>query len=537
MTACSKAPESAPTSAKNLPTAAPASAIPANPPAATVPAPMASAAGVAWFQGDIDAAFAAAKADNKPLFLYWGAVWCPPCNQVKATIFNRQDFVERSRFFVPVYLDGDKRSAQRQGARFKVGGYPTMILFNADGTEITRLPGEVDGEQYMRVLVAGMNGARPVKTTLAAALAPSGAAPAAKLTPEDWRMLAYYSWETDEQQLVANKDVPATLHRLAQACPADQPATAIRLGLKATAAAAAVKGAKPRDDKGAREQVLEVLADNALARENFDLVTESAGDIAGYVTLPAGGERAALIAVWDAALERFVADPRLSATDRLTALDARIDLAKLLAAPKGALPDSLVASVRAEVARGDKETVDPYARETVINAAAHVLANADLLDESDALLKAELARSRTPYYFMLGLAANAKKRGDKVAAVDWAEKAHATASGPATRLQWGVNYVNTLIDLTPNDAGRIEKAAGLVIAELEPAPDTFYDRNRRSLERMARKLLAWNKQKPQQEALRRIRAQLASVCVQLPATDPARKTCNGVWNSAPPASS
>ena len=150
------------------------------------------------------------------MFLYWGAVWCPPCNQVKATIFNRQDFIERSRFFVPVYIDGDTPSAQRLGARFKVSGYPTMILLKPDGSEITRLPGEVDADQYMRVLTLGMNGARPVKETLAAALSHDGA----KLTPDDWRMLAYYSWDTDEKQLLPKDKRAATLQRLASACPA-----------------------------------------------------------------------------------------------------------------------------------------------------------------------------------------------------------------------------------------------------------------------------------------------------------------------------
>ena len=56
---------------------------------------------VAWqdatSDADIDKAFAAAKAQNKPVLLYWGAVWCPPCNQLKATLFNRQDFAEQSQ--------------------------------------------------------------------------------------------------------------------------------------------------------------------------------------------------------------------------------------------------------------------------------------------------------------------------------------------------------------------------------------------------------------------------------------------------------
>ncbi len=379
--ACSKAPDPA---AVRAPTAAgaspPAAAVHAVPPAAQDSA--SAETGVAWRKDDVDAAFATARAENKPLFLYWGAVWCPPCNQVKATLFNRQDFIDRSRFFIPVYIDGDGKSAQRLGARFKVSGYPTMILFNPDGTEITRLPGEVDADQYMRVLAMGMNGARPVKSTLAAALAARKGGTVAKLTPEDWRMLAYYSWETNEEQLVAVKDLPSTLSRLAQACPADQEATATRLQLKAIAAAAAAKDAKPADDKAARERLLKVLADPAIAREHFDVVTDEPAKVIGHVTLPDSKERAALAAAWDLALVRLIGDARLSAADRLGAVAARVDIAKL-DSPKGALPDTLLASVREQVARGDKETADPYAREVVINEAANVLAEAGLFEESD----------------------------------------------------------------------------------------------------------------------------------------------------------
>ena len=108
--------------------------------------------GIEWFDGDVDAAFAAARSANKPVFLYWGAEWCPPCAQIKTTIFSKREFQERSRLFVAVYLDGDTPSAQKHGERFGVVGYPTMILFKPDGTEITRLPGGVDVARYATIL-------------------------------------------------------------------------------------------------------------------------------------------------------------------------------------------------------------------------------------------------------------------------------------------------------------------------------------------------------------------------------------------------
>ena len=490
--------------------------------------------GIAWQKGDVDAAFASAMAQNKPVFLYWGAVWCPPCNQVKATIFNRQDFIERSRFFVPVYIDGDSASAQRLGDRFKVSGYPTMILFTPDGREITRLPGEVEVDQYMKVLAMGMNGARPVKETLAAALSPD--AGASGLSANDWRVLAYYSWDTDEHTLVAAKTLSPTLERLAKACPATQPDTAARLRLRALVAAATAKDVKPREDKAAAADLTHLLADPRLARENFDLLTYYADKVVAYITPPKSAARAKLAADWNAVLERFVADPAISTADRLSAISGRIALARL-DAPKGsALPDPLLQTVRDEVARADRETTDPYARQAVISAAADALSDADLMAASDALLEAELKRSHSPYYFMLDIAANAKKRGDKAAALDWEQKAYAAADGPATRLQWGVHYVNALIELAPHDEARIEHAAKSVIGELDPTPDTFYERNRRGLERMGGKLAAWNAQHRHEPAMARIRAQMAAVCAKLPAADPARATCDGVMRSAKGAS-
>lgn len=523
LSACSQTPE--PPKSPNLPAqltpglTTPAANLgnsPAEPPGSG------HADGIAWRKGDVDAAFATAKADNKPLFLYWGAVWCPPCNQVKATLFNRQDFIERSRHFVPVYIDGDSPRAQQLGARFHVVGYPTMILFKPDGTEILRLPGEADPEQYMRTLAMGMNGARPVKETLAAAL--SGNHAAGALSADDWRMLAYYSWVTDEQQLLPEKSVAPTLQRLAQACPVEQKETAVRLELKALAAAATAKPARADADPAAAARLVVVLADPTLTRENFDTLTEYASAITTFVTAAKSPERARLVASWTAALQRLVADASLSTTDRLVAVGSEVALARLDLAD-APLPAALLQTVRDEVTRADRSTTDPDARQAVIDAAADALVEAGLLDEAETLRQAELKRSQSPYYFMVDLAEVARKRGDTAGALDWYAKSYAAAQGPATRVQWGTRYVNARVELAPQDVAGVERVATSVIAELELIPETFYGRNLRALERMGRKLAGWSQGPAQREALARIRAQMAGVCAKLPAGDPARAQC------------
>jgi thioredoxin-related protein len=56
----------------------------------------------------------------------------------------RPEFIERSKLFVPVYLDGDTVNAQAYAEKFGVRGYPTMIVFDPAGVELTRIPGGID---------------------------------------------------------------------------------------------------------------------------------------------------------------------------------------------------------------------------------------------------------------------------------------------------------------------------------------------------------------------------------------------------------
>ena len=489
-------------------------------------------AGIAWKNAsndaEVDAAFALAKAEAKPVFVYWGAKWCPPCNQVKATLFNRQDFIERSRAFVPVYVDGDSPGAQKIGARFKVSGYPTMVLFNPQGTELTRLPGEVDAQRYTEVLTLGMNAQRPVKEVLA--LVKAGGA---GLTANDWRLLAYYSWDTDEKQIVPKDEVPALLKQLAAACPAEQTEVATRLQLKALAAVDEKAPAQP--DAAAQARLVTLLADAKAARAHMDVLANYATDITRALSAKGTPQRTELLGAFEAALKRFEADTTLSRADRLTALMSRVALARMDAAKGEAvkLPDALVADARAHVERADREITDGYERQAVIASAAYLLTEVGLGAESDTLLKASLAKSHSPYYLMLGLASNAKKRGDKADALHWYEQSFEKSEGPATRLQWGSGYVNALVDLSPQDEARIEKAVQQLLDEAAAMPDAFYERSGRSLQRVGTKLQGWNKGGAHAAVLKRVQARLDGVCGALPAGDPKRTNCEALLKPPP----
>ncbi|WP_295748061.1 thioredoxin family protein [Undibacterium sp.] len=481
-----------------------------------------SHADIEWRKdNDVDAAFSLAKASNKPVFLYWGAVWCPPCNQVKATIFNRADFIDKSRHFVPVYLDGDSPGAQKLAARFKVRGYPTMILFKPDGSEITRLPGEVDGERYVQVLKRAMNASLSVSDTLKLALAGSK-----KLSAEDWSLLADYSWDDPEQKLISSKDVVTSLLRLSEACP--NKASATRLYMKAIVISASVKPADAGasiDKSQALAKLSKALTDSRIARDNMDLFTASPGEVIELLTSINTESRRQLSQIWNLALIKLADDTSLSKTDRLSAISGQIAIASLAkAGPEKNLQNSLEKSI----AQIERATTDSYERQSVVNAAAHALSDLDLLDASDALLKAELSRSHSAYYFMSSLGANAKKRGDKAGAINWYEQAYNAAKGPATRLQWGVSYVNGLIELAPQDEARIEKTAQQVLSEVASTENAFFERNRTAMERMSKKIGDWNKEGKHQAVMQKLRNQLDGICSKLPANDSQRASCQGL---------
>ena len=428
---------------------------------------------IAWNEvrhaGDLEAAFALARSRRQPLFLYWGAVWCPPCNRVKAEIFARDEFVRRSAFALCCHLDGDTPGAQALAARYGLRSYPTLVLFAPDGGEITRLPCELDGESFaaafdtaLAVHAAGSGAA----AALAAAL--SGAR---KLGADEWSLLSHYSWDTDEGRLLGGRDLAATLLALARACNGVDADAAARLALHGQLASAG----KGVDAAANAEVLMAIFSDARLARANMDILSNSGVNLIKFAS-----RREELAAVLSGAAARWADDFWLGAPDRLAAARLQMRLTRLLAASQG-----LQEQVRERVDAALAEAGDPYERHTLVNTAVSALNDAGLAARAEQVLLAELPRSHSPYYFMLSLAAGAKRRGDTAGALDWYRQARDAAVGPATRLQWGVTYLNSLQELTPQDAERIEQAERGLRADIAAAgADAYEQRNLAQLQKL-----------------------------------------------------
>jgi len=88
-----------------------------------------------------DEALAAAKAEGKPVFIDFYTTWCGPCKMMASKVFPEKvvgDYFNAA--FICIQLDAEKEGAP-QAKQYKIDAYPTMIVVDAQGTEIYRKVG------------------------------------------------------------------------------------------------------------------------------------------------------------------------------------------------------------------------------------------------------------------------------------------------------------------------------------------------------------------------------------------------------------
>ncbi len=88
------------------------------------------AARVAWLS-DYDAGLKHARAENKPMLLYFHATWCAFCKKMDAEVFPTAQVSQTiAAHFVPVQMDIDQRANAMFIAKYMVRGTPTFVVVN-----------------------------------------------------------------------------------------------------------------------------------------------------------------------------------------------------------------------------------------------------------------------------------------------------------------------------------------------------------------------------------------------------------------------
>lgn len=100
-----------------------------------------------------DQGLARARAEGKPVFLYFGRYGCAWCDKTNKESFSNPDIRKRyTDHYVLVYVDaesgrrlrlpdGERITEAELGARFKAFATPLFVFLDPDGKEIVKIPG------------------------------------------------------------------------------------------------------------------------------------------------------------------------------------------------------------------------------------------------------------------------------------------------------------------------------------------------------------------------------------------------------------
>ncbi|HYX39515.1 MAG TPA: thioredoxin family protein [Oligoflexus sp.] len=388
-----------------------------------------------WFQGRPEQAFAQAKADNKLLFVYWGAAWCPPCNELKSEVFSKPRFAELMKNFIPVYLDGDTDQAQVWGERLSASGYPTVLVLTPDGRELYRLSTSLNEDEFHAAV-------QPVLKNNQNFAEAFSRLENRDAKDDDWKVLAYTSWDQlPEGRYTVDRLVNAA-KRAADKCPATMPKE------KAIFAANLLNlAALNKDNKESANSLADIKMEAKRYLDAIFASKESVQGARGFINYnakqtavflygkPAGKGYEDLKKRWLKAAGDIAANPANSVDTRLAAWNPAIEFHKL-EAPNGPVPAKLKADVQAAATQADKNAGTAFERHAVISSAAYMLRQVGDFSGARQLLETEAAKTDTPWYYYSSLASLEQELKNEKAAQTWAAKARESVVGRASKIQW-----------------------------------------------------------------------------------------------------
>jgi thiol:disulfide interchange protein len=104
------------------------------------------------FLTSYDAAVAAAKAENKPVVMVFSAVWCPPCQVMKKSVYPSKEVAPLHDKFVWAYLDTDEEANASAAQKHGVSGIPHIEFLSPQGKSLGNQVGSTSPAEFAGTL-------------------------------------------------------------------------------------------------------------------------------------------------------------------------------------------------------------------------------------------------------------------------------------------------------------------------------------------------------------------------------------------------
>jgi len=98
-------------------------------------------------------AFVLAQRDHKLVLAEMSAVWCPTCRKLDQTIFSNEKVKAKIKAdYIFSRIDYDSAQAKTFMENYQVRGFPTVLVLNAHGEQLARLPLTFNSQEFIAML-------------------------------------------------------------------------------------------------------------------------------------------------------------------------------------------------------------------------------------------------------------------------------------------------------------------------------------------------------------------------------------------------
>ncbi|GLR72438.1 thioredoxin family protein [Agaribacter marinus] len=90
-----------------------------------------------------------AKQSDKLILADYSAIWCPNCRKLDQRVFSHPDIADTvKKNFSYVRVDFDSDEGQAFAEKFKLMGFPRVLVLSANGDKIVEMPLVFDPKTY-----------------------------------------------------------------------------------------------------------------------------------------------------------------------------------------------------------------------------------------------------------------------------------------------------------------------------------------------------------------------------------------------------